>query len=232
MVKENWKGISIPPKCRDGKTNGADIYRRIFEELGITDITEFDRYEHEYDLKEESELIGKIANSDSKKPIIIGSSHHLTAFAIDDSVDFVYFDAHSDDYSTEIFHCGSFINFMCGKHYCIGARDSDFNNKDKRKVTLLKFDESEKIIGQPFRERIFLSYDIDVFHCDITMAHAWGDFGYEGRMFPEQVKDLSTKIVEGRDLIGINVAEYLPFYERSKDYKTAKLIVDLLKPLL
>ena len=66
MAREDWRGISIPPRCTDGKTDGADIYRRIFTELGIDEIIEFDRYEHEYDAVKEAEIIGEIANSSSK----------------------------------------------------------------------------------------------------------------------------------------------------------------------
>lgn len=122
---------------------------------------------------------------------------------------------------------------MKGKHYCIGARTSDFCIKGKN-VTLLKFDEPEGIVKQFFRNNIFLSYDIDVFHPKVTQAHQWsGVFygGFDGRMFPEQVKDLSLRVIAKRNLTGINVAEYIPFYER-EDYKTAKIIVDLLKPMI
>jgi len=48
-------------------------------------------------------------------------------------------------------------------------------------------------------------------------------------MFPEQARNLSANIAEGRNLIGMNVASYIPCKE-ANNYKTIEVIVALLQP--
>ena len=91
------------------------------------------------------------------------------------------------------------------------------------KTKWLRYNEAEKIVDLPLGNKVLLSYDIDVFDPSITTAHNWG---FSGRMFPEQVKDLSAKILEGRYLVGINVASYDPSKEVNENYKTVDIIVD------
>jgi arginase family enzyme len=231
MPLEDWKGILIPTrKC-------AEAYRRIFIELGIADVVELERQPMLIDEQEEARKVGDITKSTSKKVLIIGLDHHLMTYTPrpeDNSIDYIYFDAHSDDWENNIFGCGSFINYMKGRHYVVGIADDPYPEikRSKRdwgnKTTWFRHSEANKIIEIPFRDKIFLSYDIDVFDSSVTTAH---DFG-GGRMLPEQVKDLSNKIVKSRHLVGINIAEYRPSKEAEQNYKTVDVIVDLLLPLL
>lgn len=249
MVKEDWRGVLVARKdstcrveadiyAREDHTSYIEGYGRIFKGLGIDNVVTVEEDEGSLD-REEAKKVGEVVRLSAKKPLVIGFGHHLIADITDDSIDHVYFDTHTDDYDEKEFSCGSFINFMRGRHYCIGAREQDFCKRDGKKTILLRFDEPEKIVKQPFRNKIFLSYDTDVFHYSVTTAHCWIEaidrrerlmrFSYEGKMFPEQIKDLSAEIVEGRDLVGIAVVQYSPC---DKDYKTADIFVDLLKPLL
>lgn len=161
--------------------------------------------------------------------MVIGLGHHLIAGLGKDSIDYVYFDAHSDDNingDNTSFSCANFINFMAGKHYVVGVGRGVYPNGNKTRW--FRCNEAEKISKQPLRDRIFLSYDIDVFDPSITTAHAWGS----GEMLPKQVKDLSAKITEGRNLVGMNVASYNPSKEANQNYKTIGIILDILQPRL
>jgi arginase family enzyme len=225
MATEDWKGILVPAE------DCTKVYEEIFAKLGILDVIKVKTNKR---LKLIAQEVGKIANSSYKKPLIIGLNHALMAYVDKDSTDFIYFDAHSDDGSlageNPDFGCGTFIHFMDGRHYIVGVPLHCYPERMRKKAILIDRDEPQKILEQSFRDNLFLSYDIDVFHDSVTRASEWCD-GL-GRMFPEQVKDLSAKILQGRNLVGINVAEYLPFYERDNNYKTADLIVDLVKPLI
>ncbi len=221
MAREDWNGILVPSE------DCTDAYRRIFQELGITGITEVQGSGWpEVDAKK----VGEVAKSSDKKSLVIGLGHHLMAYVGDDSIDYVYFDAHSDDNingGNNPFSCATFINHMRGRHYVAGVGEGVYPNGSKARW--FRHKEAEKIVEQPFRDKIFLSYDIDVFDPSVTTAHGWGN---SGRMLPEQVKDLSTRIVEGRNLVGMNVASYKPHREAGENYKTVDVIVDLLRQRL
>ncbi len=248
MAKKDWKAILVP-SCKFKKAyNGIEKYREIAERLGIKDIVEF---EETGDAQTDAIAIGEIANSSNKKPLIIGLEHYLIAYIgkEPESTDKIIFDAHADDeFAPKVnelpnfFYDGSFVNFMKGDCYFMGIRDSEFqykSNAEKEgrplgKSILLRYYESERIAKLLFKNKIFLSLDTDVFSPDVTTAHRWSEppFGYEGRMSFEQVRDLSSKIVQGRELVGMNIAEYAPFYDKDSNYRTINLIVDLLKPMI
>ena len=221
MASKDWKGILVQ---REDCTEG---YRRIFQELGIDDVVEV-KTDGRPVL--EAHRVEEVTKTSSKKPLVIGLGHHLMAYVGDDSVDYVYFDAHSDDKIVNggaTFCSGTFIVHMKGNHYVVGIGEGIYPTGGR--TTKLKYHEAKNILGIPLRNNIFLSYDIDVFDPSITTAHGWGS---GGRMFPEQVKDLSARIVEGRELIGMNVASYEPYKEADQNYKTVDIIVDLLRPRL
>jgi len=88
MAIEDWKGILVSSEdCTEG-------YRRIFQELGINDVVVVEAGGCPL---VETQRVGEVAKSSSKKPLVIGLGHHLMAYVGDNSVDYVYFDAHSDD---------------------------------------------------------------------------------------------------------------------------------------
>ena len=221
MAAKEWQGLLVSNK------GSNKAYKDILQKLGIDDIVEI---ELPLGPSIGARIVGNAVGLTNKKPLIIGLGHHLMAYVGDSSVDYVYFDAHSDDNVNEDnsrFDCSTFIHYMDGRHYVVGIGEGIHPRKDITKW--FKHDEAEKIIEQTFRNNIFLSYDIDVFDSTVTKAHSWGD---SGRMFPDQVKDLSLRIVGERNLIGLNVASYNPSLESNQDYKTVDIIVDLLKPLI
>jgi len=241
---EDWKGILIPCTIYNRSIgyfkDGVDVYRKIFKKLGITRVVEWEfKNKEEEDLEKLARAVGTISNSDNKKSLIIGMDHSLTAFTgkNPESIDYIFFDAHSDDGWKDVFSCGSFVNFMKGDCYFIGVDEVRFKWKAERidtgKSILLR---PREIAKKQFKKRIFLSLDMDVFPIDITPAnranaYQWGC----GEMSPQQVKDISLNIIEGKELIGINVAEYVPCWDHKdteKPHQTADLIVDLLTPLL
>lgn len=255
MASDDWKGILVPSE------DCTDIYRRIFQELGIDDVVEVKTGDGPL---LEAQRVGDFAKSSSKRPLVIGLGHHLMAFVGDNSVDYIYFDAHSDDSpdsrkseilvsereiwnKTDVsgkyvksrkletrvvelpYSLGpeTFICFMGGKHYVVGIGEGVYPKR--RKTSWFRHDELEEVLNQNFRKNVFLSYDIDVLDPTVTTAHLWGN---AGRMFPEQIKDLSSRIVMGRNLVGMNVASYYPRRETDQNYKTINVIVDLLRPRL
>lgn len=222
MAKEDWKGILVPSE------NCAEIYRMIFQSLGIKNITEVKGSGWP---QVDAKKVGEVAKLSTKKPLVIGLGHHLMAYVGDDSVDYVYFDAHSDDNikhgGNDPFSCLTFINYMQGRHYVTGIGEGVSPNGSKAKW--FRHQEAETIGEVPFRDNIFLSYDVDVFDPSVTTAHGWGR---SGRMFPQQVKDLSDRIAVGKKLVGMNVASYNPHTEADQNYKTVDMIVDLLRPRL
>ena len=151
------------------------------------------------------------------------------AYMGDENVDYIYFDEHSDDNRfVRDFNCGSFINYMkSDRHFVTGVGDNICPNG--RIAKWYKASHFEKILDNEFRENIFLSYDVDVFDPCITRAHDWT---HDGELFPEQVKDISERIVSGKNLVGLNVASYRADMERSDGYKTVDVIVDILKDRL
>lgn len=221
MVKQDWKGILIQSE------NRTEIYRGIFQKLNINDVAEIKSSGWS---QVDAKKVGEVVRLSSKKPLVIGRDHHLMACVGNCSVDYVYFDAHSDDNRGEwnnLFTCATFINYMEGQHYVAGVGEGIFPNGEK--TVWFRHNEADKIVEVPFRDNIFLSYDIDVFHPSVTTAHEWGE---SGRMFPQQVKDLSNRIVGGRNLVGMNVASYNPCKEAHQNYKTVDVIIDLLRPLI
>jgi arginase family enzyme len=227
MVKEDWRGYLVARE--NARKQVLEGYGKIFQGLGIDDVVRI--CEENISPEENARKVAEFVRTSNKKPLVIGLGHHLIAYVTNDLIDHVYFDAHIDDYRNAGFHCGSFINFMQGRHFCIGANKFDFQHHKEGNAILLNFEELETIARFSFRRRIFLSYDTDVFHPSVTTAlsEVACAGGFAGRMFPQQVKDLSVRIVEGRDLVGLAVVEYSPYDE---DYKTADIFVDLLKPLL
>ncbi len=217
MAKEDWKGILVPDE------DCTEIYRKIFQELGINDVIEVEGSGWP---QVGAKRVGEVAKSSSKKILLIGLGHHLMAYLGDDSVDYVYFDAHSDDNVNDgnPFSCATFINHMQGRHYVAGIGEGVYPNGHKARW--FRHNEADKIVEVPFRDKIFLTYDVDVLDPSVTTAHGWGS---GGRMFPQQVKDLSDRIVNGRNLIGMNVASYEPYREADRNYKTVDVIVDLLR---
>tara|TARA_Y100000034_G_scaffold45936_1_gene56491 strand:- start:20729 stop:21214 length:486 start_codon:yes stop_codon:yes gene_type:complete len=158
--------------------------------------------------------------------------HSFITFITDDSMDHIYFDAHRDDSCYEIFHQGSFINFMEGRHFCIGTQESELNSTRKGNAHLLRYNKPREILKFPFRDKIFLSYCTDVFHPNVGASPSEGGLdlgGFPGRMFPKEIKDLSLKVTAGKELVGIAVAEYSPCDE---NYKTADIFVEILKSLI
>lgn len=223
MAIEDWRGVLV---TRDIPSQ-IEGYRRIFEGLNITDVQTV--YEDEKSYQESYRKVKRTINLSDKKPLVIGFGHYLITEITDDSMDHVYFDAHADDYDKNLFHHGSFINYMKGRHFCIGARKSDYKREEPNS-TLLRFDKPEEISQYPFRNKIFFSYDTDVFHPNVTVSHSPWDFPqFEGKMFPHQVKDLSARISNGREIYGIAIVEYSP---NSGGDKTSDMFVDILKPLL
>jgi len=167
MTKQDWKGILVPSK------DCTEVYKRIFQELGIDDVVEVKTGGGPL---VEAQRVGEVAKSSSKKPLVIGLGHHLMAYVRDDSVDYIYFDAHSDDYKITVgnaFSNASFINYMEGRHYVVGIGEwvDPANESRTLKTRWFKHNEAKKITEQKFRDRIFLSYDIDVFDPSITKAH-------------------------------------------------------------
>ena len=221
MAREDWKGILVPSE------DCTEVYRRIFQELGIDDVVEVKTGGGPL---VEAQRVGEVAKSSSKKPLVIGLGHHLMAYVGDNSVDYVYFDAHSDDNingGNNPFSCATFINHMQGRHYVSGVGEGVYPKGSRARW--FRHSEAEKIVEIPFRDNIFLTYDVDVFDPSVTTAHGWG---LCWRMFPQQVKDLSGRIIDGRNLIGMNVASYKPYREAEQNYKTVDVIVDLLRPRL
>lgn len=221
MASKNWQGILVPSE------DCTEAYKRIFQELGIEDVVEVKTGGGPL---VEAQRVGELVKLISKKPLVVGLGHHLMAYVGGDSVDYVYFDAHSDDNlngENDPFNCANFINHMQGRHYVAGVGEGVYPTGNKTRW--FRHNESEKIAEQPFRDKIFLTYDVDVFDPSVTTAHGWGPYG---RMFPEQVKNLSSRIVEGRNLVGMNVASFKPYKEANQNYKTVDVIVDLLRPRL
>lgn len=226
MVTEDWKGYIVTKGFRS-ELQSFGGYNRIFQGLGIKDVEVVILEEGS---QECARKLGDLVRSSSKKPIVTCFGHDLIAYLSDDSDDVVNFDAHSDDYGEENLNHGSFVRFMRGRHICIGARESDYFDLEKRKPILLRYETPELIAKFPFRNQIFLSIDTDVFDPKVTTAHSIGDMTpYEGRMFPNQVSDLLRTIAANRTLTGIAIAEYYPFYEGDK---TDEIFVNLLKPIL
>lgn len=228
MTPEDWKGYLVAP-CLTLPIQYEQGYGRIFKGLGIKDIVRICEVHDSHEAN--ANQIAMIVQSSPKKFLLVGLGHQIITYLTDDTTDHVYFDSHTDDYGLGLLHSGNFINFMKGRHFCIGARKNDYNNREGKKSTLLKFEEPEKITRFSFRKRMFLSYDTDVFHPSVTTAisETAGAGGFEGRMFPKQVIDLSKRIIAGRDLVGVAVVEYSPY---EKDYKTADILTDLLKSIL
>jgi len=111
MAVEDWIGYLV---AREGKKEYIEGYGRILHGLGIENIVRINRGGEERD---NAKRIGEVVHSCTKRPLVICLEHDLITDIADDSSDHVYFDAHSDDYDLQIFHSGSFINFMSGRHF-------------------------------------------------------------------------------------------------------------------
>ncbi|MEK6914006.1 MAG: arginase family protein [Nanoarchaeota archaeon] len=239
MANTDWRGILFP--CPDKWVKNPEeriyIYRTICEKLGINEIVELPLIETASEFKK-AKLVERIANSSNKKPLVIGPFHYLTAFVGKNQreTDHIFFDEHSDDCCDEgmpnYFNNGSFVNFMKGRCFFIGTGECFFHFKaegnDLGKSILLR---PHEIFTQQYKKNIFLSFDIDVFSERITKATMWHQGNYNGEMMFSEVKEISALICKGRNLTGINVAEYLPCYD-SNNYPTADILINLLNPLI
>jgi arginase family enzyme len=239
MANTNWRGIIFP--CPDqwvkSPEQRSQVYRSICEKLGITEIIEIPLIENISEFKR-AKLVGRIANSSDKKPLVIGPFHYLTSFVGKNTqeTDYIFFDEHSDDcYEEGTSNCfgnGSFVNFMNGRCFFIGVGESFFQikakGKDLGKSILLR---KQEIFSQQYKENIFFSLDVDVFSERVTKATMWHRSNLNGEMMLSEAKEISASICKGRNLTGINIAEYLPCYD-SDNYNTADIIVNLLNPLI
>ncbi|MBR9704353.1 hypothetical protein GOV12_03000 [Candidatus Pacearchaeota archaeon] len=226
MAIEDWKGYIVANGFNPELQNFGG-YHRIFQGLGITDL-EIVRFNDSN--QECAKKLGELVRKSSKKPFVTCFGHDLITYLTDDTVDHVYFDAHSDDYSSDDFNHGSFINFMQGRHICIGAREIDYPNRPDRNTTLLRCEDTDTIRSFPFRDRIFLSIDTDVFHPSVTTAHTIGEMTpYEGRLFPYQVRELLKIVTQKSETSGIALTEYFPFYENDL---TDEIFISLLRDFI
>lgn len=258
MAANDWMGVSVPSKnyvdgvykkfltekgIKDDHIIRSDVYKSIFEKLGVKNVTEVRPAKRPYSeatrvKKAVRKAFVNAAKYGSKKPkpLIIGFDHSAMAYAFfDPDISYLYFDEHTDTLKSEDFHCASFINFMGGKHYIIGSSDIP---KDDGKAgdELIVFGgnrrdlkKAKKVLQEKLGNKVFLSIELDVLRPRFTTAH---EFDKDGKMSPRQIKRLSENLLKERELIGLNLSAYDPCIEHPRRYKTVDIIIDLIKPML
>lgn len=219
-----------------------EVYRDIIVSCGLNEPVVVDTGKHisklgnEYFMNLESVAKEVAATVGNKKSIIIGHNHSNIAFCYPD-VSLVTFDSHNDSlpFDSWEFGDGYFLNKRQKDTYILGCNVKSnlprVKNYPPRKV--------DRILEVALPKNIFLSLDIDVFNLSVTKAHGYTGvhhsimqdvaraFGHEFHLSFQKVLDLSLGIVEGmvesRNVVGINIAQYSPRLE-GEPYPTADIL--------
>lgn len=171
------------------------------------------------------DLVAKIAEHANKGPSLILGLYHYGGGLVYNTPDtaFVTFDAHNDSYVDQEFKDyanGSFLAFREGPSFVMGT---NVWSNDKNKVAWAKPKNSESLI-EKIPENIVLSLDIDCYDKNVTNAFRYSNefHIFEGLVkklggtthFSEQdVLNLTSKIIEGRNVKALDISEYNPFQE-------------------
>lgn len=205
------------------------VYRDILVSCGLNEPFVVDT--NQPDLKTIAKQVAGIIGN--RKSVIIGHNHSNIAFCYPKET-LITFDSHNDSFALMDeyeFHCGYFLHLRENDTYILGcgvkSNDLSIKNFSPRKV--------DKILDVNLPKNIFLSLDIDAFNLSVTDSHNYTDthrnsiestaraFGREFHLSFQKVLDLSLGLTEGRNLVGINIAEYDPKIE-GEPYYTAELL--------
>jgi hypothetical protein len=190
MARKDWLGI-----CLDRN------YEKVFSALGIG----YEVLNLKGDEKEIALQIGKYAGNSRKKPFIVDFAHYVMAYCIPDDTTAIYFDNHADDgidyEPQQKFTSGTFQAFTPRKqHIVLGATAKQYG----RLAKVFPPEKVEDVFTEPLKERLFLSFDLDVLHPKFYDVGLWT----QGVLSPEDISSIVEKLVAGREIVGLNIASY------------------------
>ncbi len=228
-----------------------EVYRNILMGAGLSEPVFIDPREFvEKPSHSEEEELNKLALSQrvaevvgEQKAVIIGEEHNLIAFCYnDESTTLLTFDKHDDSYVFDKrpeFGNGNFLTRREGDTHILGYKG--WGKPTSKRVRAYSPRKIQEVLDADISDRIFLSLDIDVFNTSVTTAHNDPPselldplcklFNYEGHLSFGQVLALSKELVSGRELVGLNIAEYRPGMEEPP-YKTAEMLRDYIHAVL
>lgn len=162
--------------------------------------------------------------SENYFPIVMSLYHYASGMVFDKpDVAYVTFDAHNDsDFHEDNaeYNNGNFLAFRKGESYVLGTSVGL-----GPKTTKIASRRKANSLVDKIPNDIFLSLDIDCYESDVTSA-----FRYNNAVFPfekslrkyglihphfteDEVLELSSKIVNGRNVLGLDLSEYCPLIE-------------------
>ena len=187
---------------------------------------------------EVAEIVGE------DRSVSISPKHYIAAFCYNDGeTAFVTFDSHRDYYITmhPTFGNGSFLRYRNGEIYIVGSDMEFIGPNPPKQIKVYPPKKIDRVIQADIPPKIFLSLDIDVFDEEVTKAHNWPHdglverferaIGIKTHLSFEEVLTLSQQLLQGRTLMGVNIAEYCPQLEQPP-YKTAELLKQYLRAVL
>jgi arginase family enzyme len=200
-MKQDWLGLSCFPE------EEIELFKAIGIDYAVLDFSDTPPIRHERDpneyIRKTAFLLGEYAKTSMSKPFVVGTMHYIMTYAVPRGVDVIYFDNHVDDYPEEEFTNGSFERFVDAKRQIVlGATGKQYGNT----AEVFPPGKIEEFMTQPLQERLFLSIDLDVLDRKYYDARDWS----QGTMSPNDVRSIVSRLIAGRDVVGLNVAGYRP----------------------